>query len=404
MAFFTIFAKRNTLTTISITHKYMTIRLFNPDHDLALAANQKRFTAPHAGRKLREDLAFLPALWADDGDIVVVEDIDAAEVLYRKLKCKGKPDVEFCTLRQLPAILKDFGITSDGGNKAVGCPDDVRIDVWGWDAAICFQLESNGVPRVLMPSDKELQLIRELSNRRFSSSILKELNALHANVCGNSEYIADIEVFRQELLKRNNTCVVKAPWSCSGRGVRYFLGSSDSENTYMNTMSWASNVVAQQGGVMIEPYYNKVKDFAVEFRLDTSGAVIPVGLSLFDTRNGAYTGNMLATEDEKRDILSSYIDLSLLDSIVQDICRLTQPHLAPLASPAFDMHFGVDMMIIAKDDADGFLLHPCVEINLRRTMGLAALSISPTERDNQAVMSINYESKKYHLIIKNNFN
>ena len=32
------------------------IHVFNPEHDIALAANQKRFTAPHAGRQMRADL------------------------------------------------------------------------------------------------------------------------------------------------------------------------------------------------------------------------------------------------------------------------------------------------------------------------------------------------------------
>ena len=44
----------------------MKLHVFNPEHDLALAANLSNFTAPHAGRKLRADLGCLPALWADE--------------------------------------------------------------------------------------------------------------------------------------------------------------------------------------------------------------------------------------------------------------------------------------------------------------------------------------------------
>ena len=63
----------------------MKLHIFNPDHDLALAANQKIFTAPHAGRLLRGDLSFIPALWADDGDLVLVDDIDNARDKVRHL-------------------------------------------------------------------------------------------------------------------------------------------------------------------------------------------------------------------------------------------------------------------------------------------------------------------------------
>ena len=29
--------------------------------------------------------------------------------------------------------------------------------------------------------------------------------------------------------------------------------------------NWSKNVIKTQGGIMIEPYYNKVKDFGVDF-------------------------------------------------------------------------------------------------------------------------------------------
>ena len=56
----------------------MKLHIFNPEHDLALAVNQPNYTAPHAGRQLRNDLAFIPALWADEGDFVMVDSIDDA--------------------------------------------------------------------------------------------------------------------------------------------------------------------------------------------------------------------------------------------------------------------------------------------------------------------------------------
>lgn len=372
----------------------MTIRIFNPDHDLALASNQKRFTAPHAGRKLRSDLSFFPALWSEDCDIVIVEDIDAAENSYRKLRLLNKPKVEFCTMEQLPHILKSDYCCDLQNEK-------LAIDVWGWDRAISFQLEKNGVPLSLLPTDEQLTMIRDLSSRQFASDILRRLCDKYCyKTCGKADYITDMKYFTSMLLKYDNKCVAKAPWSCSGRGVKYFLGNEDSEHTKSNTLNWVFNIISQQGGVMLEPLYNKVKDFAVEFRLCNDGKVVPVGYSLFDTKNGAYTGNLLATEEEKREILSRYIDMKLLDGVVDEISVLMEYALSPLVNTNISMHFGVDMMIVAKDSADGFLLHPCVEINLRRTMGLAALSISPREKCNKSLMSIFYESKKYHLSVR----
>ena len=46
----------------------MTLHVFNPEHDIALAYDNKYFTAPHAGRQLRNDLDYLPVLWAAEGE------------------------------------------------------------------------------------------------------------------------------------------------------------------------------------------------------------------------------------------------------------------------------------------------------------------------------------------------
>ena len=46
------------------------------------------------------------------------------------------------------------------------------------------------------------------------------------------------------------------------------------------------------------------------------------------------------------------------------------------------------------------LLHPCVEINLRCTMGHVALAISPTDDDILRVMRIAYNGTNYQLKIQ----
>jgi hypothetical protein len=61
--------------------------------------------------------------------------------------------------------------------------------------------------------------------------------------------------------------------------------------------------------------------------------------------------------------------------------------------------FGVDMMIVGKEDKDGFLLHPCVEINLRRTMGHVALSIPPFADGFTRVMHVEL-TDKYRVSVR----
>ena len=73
--------------------------------------------------------------------------------------------------------------------------------------------------------------------------------------------------------------------------------------------------------------------------------------------------------------------------------------------------FGVDMMIVAGKElsqlstlnsqlSSSFLLHPCVELNLRRTMGHVALSLAPQDDDIIRVMRIEYLGNKYQMKIQ----
>ena len=168
-------------------------------------------------------------------------------------------------------------------------------------------------------------------------------------------------------------------------------------------MAWVTNILKSQGSIMAEPYYNKVKDFGMEFEADSDGTIRYLGLSLFHTVNGAYEGNILATERVKQEMISRYVPVELLDRIKQNI-------IGCLRLPGYVGPFGIDMMIV-KSIGDGnhnsqlsivncqLLLHPCVEINLRRTMGHVALAISPTDDDIRGVMRVIYDGNHYKLKI-----
>jgi hypothetical protein len=58
------------------------------------------------------------------------------------------------------------------------------------------------------------------------------------------------------------------------------------------------------------------------------------------------------------------------------------------------------MMIVAKEDQTGFLLHPCVEVNLRRTMGHVALHLTPHIKGLPKVMQVTYDKSQYKLKVR----
>lgn len=356
----------------------MKLHIFNPEHEIALAVNRECFTAPHAARQLRMELGFIPAFWATDGDLVLVDDIESASESFRHLRKFGS-DVAFVTADCI-SRLSEADIA------------DLQIEPWGWDCALKKQLvQANKNLLPLMPGDDRLRQIRKISNRRFAAeNILSQLQTGDdSRIIGRSDYCTSIDDV-VGMLKRNGKSVLKAPWSSSGRGVRYV----DSAELSDHQIGWVMNVIQRQHGIMVEPFYNKVYDFGMEFTALDNGRIVYNGLSLFATRGGAYVGNILATEEDKREILAQYLDLKLVESVSERICTLLPEHLKDVYAGAF----GVDMMVVASDDEEGFRLHPCVELNLRRTMGHLALSLTPAINEPQRIMNISY-SGKYHIRI-----
>lgn len=361
----------------------MKLHVFNPEHDIALASNLANFTAPHAGRQLRADLGYLPALWAEEDDEVLVDHVESAEKAFRKVAHR---------LRQLGCralAVVDGRFTGSKQPTYYDRAEDVLP--WGWNLALRSTLKRYGVREALLPTLNQIAEIRQLSHRRTAARLLPLLQT-EGTVGESFECTTADEV--EVLLTRYGQVVMKAPWSSSGRGLRFL---SIERTPFSVQAGWFRNLVVKQGSVMVEPLYNKVKDFGMEFFVDNAG-IHYLGLSLFHTINGAYVGNILATENVKQKMISHYIPVDLLNRIKQHIISVLD--LGSYRGP-----FGVDMMLVS-DNAQlstlnsQLFLHPCVEINLRRTMGHVALAISPTDDDIQRVMRIEYDGTNYQLKIQ----
>ena len=350
----------------------MTLHIFNPEHDIALATNLSNFTAPHAGRQLRNDLGFLPALWAENGDHILVSHEEVAMKQYRRICHRLKT---LGITESLPAVNPKF----TDSKVAVYRQETSSLQPWGWDRAIRRELERMGFTEPLLPTMEQTEQVRQLSHRRTSAQLLSLLQMEgtvgEARECTTTEQVTN-------LLQHQESLVLKAPWSSSGRGVRFVRSVEE----LSNVMNWISNILKTQGSIMAEPYYNKVKDFGMEFMADENGGIHYLGLSLFHTVNGAYEGNVLATESVKQEMISRYIPACMLDSVKHKI-------IEHLCLDGYVGPFGIDMMVTK----EGF--HPCVEINLRRTMGHVALAISPTDDDIRGVMRVIYDGNHYKLKI-----
>ena len=188
-----------------------TLHVFNPEHDIALASNLANFTAPHAGRQLRADMGFLPSIWAKEDDFVLVDNVEHAEKACKRFRYRS--------CHRLVEVLPDSNIE--------------RISVWGWDKALKATLKRKGVSESLLPTDEQLEHIRQLSHRRTSARLLPLLQ-MKGTVGESFECTKSEEV--EMLLQKYGQIVLKAPWSSSGRGLRFL----DADNSLVGFITLLS--------------------------------------------------------------------------------------------------------------------------------------------------------------------
>ena len=308
----------------------MTLYVFNPENDMALADGHPGYTPPVQIQQMRRELWWLPQWWAEDEDIVW------------------------------------------NGEERLHLSDDTKILPWGWSPALCHQLKQAGVQESLLPSQKELEQIRQLSHRQTAVSLLQELRgelALDGHLAGNSVLCRSIEEV-EETTNEYGEALLKSPWSSSGRGLM------KTDNPQWK--AWAKRILKAQGSVVVEQFLHKVTDFALEFWLDGKGGVEYRGLSLFYTNErGAYLGNWVAPEEQKLAWLAQYIPLQYL----QDIRKWWEERLK-----GFDYSgpVGIDMMLAQEG------ICPCIEVNWRWTMGLVSCLVAEQGRYGRMVVEYIY--------------
>ena len=325
--------------------------VFNPDNDLALANGDANYLPPRTARRMAMDLAFLPAWYADEGDTVLLPDSDALYYWEKISVCSvAHAQVQWMTQREV-------------------LPNQPLVP-WGWNPALVKQMSLRGLVDEHLPTQEQMHALRHLSSRKTSVEVLEEIMRNISDkhrLIGESVYCTTEEEIARQVEAHPST-MLKAPWSSSGKGLRRGQGQ------YLPPLSgWCERTLQQQGAVVVEPLYRKVKDFAMEFYSTGNGdALTFVGYSRFVTdANGAYEGNVLATDEEIEHELSTYVSREALHAV----CAELQASLTSRIGACYRGYVGVDMMIcvVKKENQKWEMnLHPCVEINLRMNMGVVA--------------------------------
>ena len=240
-----------------------------------------------------------------------------------------------------------------------------KVTPWGWDAAAVYQLRRIGIPDALLPTDVQLSELRELAHRRTAIAAMEFLHDKHPHPEGLPMpplFLTELQQV-EDFVKRTPDVIFKSPYSGNGRGHLYAHGT-----TNPTLLRQCGGVLKRQGGLIAERMYTVVQDFAMEFEC-RNGEVIFRGYSLFKTEHYGYGGNLLMPDSAILQALSLYVnieELAVVQSLVSDFLRQE-------VAPHYKGDAGVDMFVYQEDGA--YKLHPFVEVNLRKTMGLAAHDI-----------------------------
>lgn len=347
--------------------------IFNPEHDLCLANGDIHFVPPESalafGRDCASIIRFMRGLDAD-------ADVNCS--------------VDTCN-----------GMNSVGQVK--------KIVPWGWNSVLKERLLKEGYSPDLLPTELQIAQITELSHR---SVALEALEYLHGAWCkeGNGDLwqkrltSPDYRIAAKSLeevtafLEKVQNVVLKAPLSGSGKGIRFV-----SKELSHSDAGWCRNLIAKHGYVVVEQRFAPVMEFAMLFRSvkvennsenGEKQAVEFIGYSLFYTQNGAYRGNILASNEFIESQITQYIPVDLLHKSRLAIMDFIEKRIAG----KYEGFIGVDQFVCRdfvdatntmdsstgliakentcyKEDESHYCFNPVVEINLRMTMGLVARNI-----------------------------
>lgn len=275
----------------------MRLCIFNPEHDLCLAKGRRNYVPPRSAVEFAH------------------RDAELMQVLYPDAVCTSVYD------------LDNFNFQLSNFNSVIA---------WGWDAVVKHELLKRGVRESLLPSDEEINTIRELQHRSTVLPLQPDCMEVHS-----IEEMAN-------LLKEHEHWVMKAPWSGAGRGLRWVHGCLT-----VIDRDWLAKTVMSQRCVIAEPRREVVADVALEYMV--YGEVRFIGYSYFRTGSGVYKENIL-WPDEK--IESTFLLLPIRQRVE---CWLADNVVNRYRGP-----LGVDLMV----DTRGQVF--VSEINFRHTMGMVA--------------------------------
>lgn len=364
------------------------LHLFNPGHETAVLVGDKHYTPKANVLKMQKELALLPLWYGEKGDYVWTEEKIDTTVLSRGLI----PNATLLSSDKLSSppttlIATPWGLSPQSLEAFDNLKDklELPLQIPTWDSEFSAL---TGRHTAALCLDKIKQ---RLPNYPFPETPV---------------FYTHISALKEHLATHHPPFVIKTPYSSSGRGVLWIQSPMLAESEE----AWIRGSIRKQRDISVEKGLQKLQDFALEFYLDKQGEIAYKGLSVFDTaeQKGTYSGNRLVAQDIMLKELLQSIDVTCFEKVKAAVMQT----IKEIYGNTYTGYLGVDMMLYM-DQSDAVRIHPCVEINMRYTMGMVAIRlfenyIAPTAR---GYFYLSYEKdslkqdtemrEKYPLLLNN---
>jgi hypothetical protein len=304
------------------------IHYFNPGHETAVL-NGSKFYRPAANvLKMQEDLASLPVWYAAPDDSVLLPHQDIPQQMRNE-------QVAFWGIS--PQSIHFF--------EKLNEQYDLQLKIPTWKEEYRF-------------------LGSRFASQQVLAYLIDAIPAIEKNIL--PQFFSGIDEIENHLIQSKEKQLLKSPYSSSGRGLVWLPPGelARSERQIIGGM------LKKQSRVSIEKALDKQLDFSMHFENTPEGKTKFIGYSVFQTNaKGVYEKSLLANQNALEKQITAFINKDLLFMVQSTINNIINKSYSPI----YEGNIGVDMLIYRSENQHK--LHPCVEINMRKSMGYLAIRL-----------------------------
>ncbi len=367
-----------------------TLWIYNPHCDNEILRGRIGFTPTASTKKIGTDLQVVPAYLSQKTDIVLVDRKPSIEWI-ESLQSAGLEVPEFLEFNSVTRTKPTPGSTKTGQlSDAIQSPKLSGIEPWGWSPEVT-SLFKPLLPRLVDADGGNSEFARSALSQHsfipehlgkiFSKSWSVEfLNQWLLKNKTDSQFFGTLEdtglVHTQwgsvrdsisKTIELHHRAMIKAPYGTAGMQVKDI---SELKNLDGPLGGWIRKLLRTQGGVIIEPFLNRVADLSIQLKIQDQETTLLEVRQFITGSHHEYQGTLLGPKLFRLNPQT----LRFFHAAFQPWKEFLRQLGDQLRKEGYRGPAGVDAFLW-KTQKGELKLKPLVELNPRWTMGRVALEL-----------------------------